>query len=73
MESSLDFRNTDRAIRSYAHSLRCINVELVVIKKDNTGKGTSEVGENMLECRASGLEVADLVRQVVVVQETVEP
>ena len=47
--------------------------ELVVIKKDDTGRGTFGVGEDVLECRTSGLEVADLMRQVVVMQEAVEP
>jgi hypothetical protein len=72
LEGCLNFRNTDRTIRLYAHSLCRINVELVVIKKDNAGRGASEVREDIFEDCTRGLKVADLMRQVVVMQEAVE-
>ena len=48
-------------------------IELIVVEKDDTGRGTAEVGEDMLKCGASGLEVTDLVRQIVAVQEAAKP
>ena len=73
LEDSLDLRDTDRTICLYAYSLRRIDIELVVIEKDDAGRSAAEVGEDMLERGASGLEVADLVRHVVAVQEAAEP
>jgi hypothetical protein len=45
-----------------AHSLRRIDIELVIVEKDDTRRRTAKVGEDMLERGASGLEVTDLVR-----------
>ena len=73
MQDSLDLCDTDRTIRLYTYILRCIDIELIVVEKNDTGRRTAEVGEDMLEGSASGLEVANLVRQVVAVQEAVEP
>jgi hypothetical protein len=73
LEDSLDLRDTDCTICLYAYSLRRIDIELVVIEKDDAGRSAAEVGEYMLERGASGLEVADLVRHIVAVQEAAEP
>src|SRR4051812_13094889 len=73
MEGSLDLCDTDRTIRLYAYSLRRIDVELVIVEKDDAGRSAAEVGKDMLEGGARGLKVADLVRQIVVVQEAAEP
>ena len=73
MQDSLDLCDTDRTIRLYTYILRCIDIELIVVEKDDTGRGTAEVGKGMLKGSARGLEVADLVRQVVAMQEAAEP
>jgi hypothetical protein len=67
LEDSLDLRDTDRTIRLYTYIPRRLDIELIVVEKDDTGRGTAEVGEDMLKGGASGLEMADLMRQVVAV------
>jgi hypothetical protein len=60
-EGSPDLGDTHSTIRLESHSLRCIDVDLIVIEKDDVVRGTAEVSEDMLKGGARRLEVTDLV------------
>ena len=66
-QGSLDLRDTNRTIGMQAYSLCRIDVELVVVEKDNAVRGTGEVSKDMLKGSTRRFEMTDLMRQVVAV------
>ena len=63
----------DGTIRLQAHCLCRVDVQLIIVEKEYLLGWATEVSEDMLEHSTSRLEVADLVRQVIAVQEAAEP